>query len=199
VAGATALGRSAEQIEAGIAASLAHAAAAEAAGDALSSALVVFDLPRSATRPDGGLLVLTSARNEGAIGAWAEHFQQHFSGRRAHVLVDSPADWLATSAPTFIERLHQCFWGITIALNSHSGSLVEALEMARPGLQDRPFGQNLDLMASLDQLLEGRGGADLVCVAAPNPGGFLTALRHLETKGLSRRSVGGLASVRHCR
>jgi hypothetical protein len=109
------------------------------------------------------------------------------------------ADWLASEAVTTVERLRQYFSHVEIVLNSHTRPFVEALEMARAGSNDRPFGQHPDLLASLDQLLEGRGSADLVCVAPPNAGGFLSTLRYLETKGLSRRSVGGLVSVRHCR
>ncbi|MET0793131.1 MAG: cyanophycin synthetase [Polyangiaceae bacterium] len=193
LAAAVALGSSGDQITAGIAASLSERGSASGAG------IAVFDLPRSSTRPEGGLLVLTPARNASALEAWGRHFQEHFSGRRAQLLVEPAADWLSTDAPATVERFYQYFQQVAIVLNSATRSFVEALELARPGLNGRPGGQSLDLMASLDQLLEGHGGADLVCVAAPNSGGFSSALRYLETKGLSRRSVGGLASVRHCR
>ena len=187
IAGAVALGASAEHIRVGVSASLEQGGVA------------VFDLPKTGARPDGGLLVLSPARNPSAFEAWGRHFQTQFSGRRAHLLVDPPADWRAADASSLAELLHQCFSGITMALNSDTRPFVEAGEMARPGPADRPGGQQLDLMTSLDQLLEGHGAADLVCVGASNVAGFPSLLRYLETKGLSRRSVGGLASVRHCR
>jgi cyanophycin synthetase len=202
VAGAVALGLSAEQIAAGIKATLAEGGAHPGRvipGGLIPGGVALFDLPPTTARPKGGLLVLTPARNASALEAWGRHFREHFSGRRAQVLLEPAADWLAADALAAVERISQYFSHVTIALNSRTRSFVEALEMARPGYIDRPFGQYLDLMASLEQLLEGHGGADLVCVAPPNAGGFLSTLRYLETKGLSRRSVSGLASVRHCR
>jgi len=197
VAGAVALGASAEQIAAGIDVSV-QKSPAFPTGDTRGG-VVVFDLPKSSARPEAGLLVVTPARNVGALEAWGQHFREHFPGRRAQVLFEPAADWLAADAVSTVARIAQYFPKVAIALNSHTRSFVEAVEMARPGQNDRPGGQYLDLMNSLDQLLEGHGNADLVCVAPPNAGGFLSTLRYLETKGLSRRSVGGLASVRHCR
>ena len=193
VAGAVALGFGSEQIAAGIGASL------PTLGQPAEGGIAVFDLPKIEARPEGGLLVLTPARNASALEAWGQHFREHFSGRQAQLLVEPSADWRAADLVPTIERLYEYFSHVTVALNSDARSFVETLQLARPGLNDRPSGQYLDLMASLDQLLEGHGGADLVCVAPPNGGGFSSALRYLETKGLSRRSVGGLASVRHCR
>lgn len=197
VAGAVALGSSAEQIAAGVRATLADADAHP--GSVGPGGIAVFDLPATGARPAGGLLVLTPARNAAALEAWGRHFRDHFSGRVAQLLVEPAADWLAADVPGTAQRISQYFSRIEIALNSDTRSFVEALEMARPGHIDRPFGQYPDLMTSLDQLLEGHGGADLVCVAPPNARGFLSTLRYLETKGLSRRSTSGLASVRHCR
>jgi cyanophycin synthetase len=192
VAGAVALGASREQINAGISASL-------AAADPSQGGVALFALPQTAQRPNGGLLVLTPARNASALEAWGRHFQEHFPGQRAELLVEPPTDGRVADLVPTVELLHQYFSQVTVALNSYMGSFVEAVEMARPGLTHRPSGQYLDLMASLDQLLEGHGDADLVCVCPPNARDFLSTLRYLETKGLSRRSVSGLASVRHCR
>ena len=187
VAAAIALGASAEQIQAGLAACLGQ------------GGIAVFELPKTAARPTGGLLVVTPSRNSSALEAWGRHFQEHFPGRRAHLLVDPPADWRIADAEPLLDQVTQCFSEITIALNSNARPFVEAVEMARPGLHCRPTGQSSDLMACLDQLLEGHFGADLVCVCPANAAGFLSVLRHLETKGLSRGKTGGLASVRHCR
>jgi len=187
VAGSIALGANAEQIQKGLEACLGQ------------GGIATFDLPKSALRPNGGLLVVSPARNSSALEAWGRHFQQHFPGRRAHLLVDPPADWRASDAEALLTGLTQCFSDVTIALNSDARSFVEALEMTRPGLNSRPTGQSSDLMACLDQLLEGHLGADLVCVCPANSADFLSVLRHLETNGLSRGRTAGLASVRHCR
>ena len=194
VAGAVALGVSPDHISAGL-----HAALSPATAQPSSGGVVVFDLPRSGTRPEGGLLLLTPARNASALEAWAQHLKEHFSARRRQLLVEPSADWRLGDVVPTVTRLSQYFQDVTVALNSETQALVEALDMAQAGQSPRPFGPSLDLAASLDQLLEGHGGADLVCVAPPNPRGFSSTLRYLETKGLSRRSVGGLASVRHCR
>ncbi|MEI9938211.1 MAG: cyanophycin synthetase [Pseudomonadota bacterium] len=187
VAAGIALGASAEQIQAGLAGCLGQ------------GGIATFELPKTGARPSGGLLVVTPAHNSSALGAWGRHFQEHFPGRRAHVLLEPAADWRTADAEPLIEQLSQCFSDITIALNSDARSFVETLEMTRPGLYSRPASQSFDLMACLDQLLEGHLSADLVCVGPANAAGFLSVLRHLETKGLSRGSTGGLASVRHCR
>jgi len=187
VAAAIALGASAEQIRAGVTGCLGQ------------GGIAAFELPKSAVRPNGGLLVVTPARNSSALEAWGRHFQEHFPGRRAQVLLDPAADWRATDAGPLATQLSECFSDITVALNSDARPFVEALEMARPGLNSRPKGLSSDLMACLDQLLEAQLSADLLCVCPANAAGFLSVLRHLETKGLSRRSTGGLASVRHCR
>ena len=187
VAGSIALGANAEQIQKGLEACLGQ------------GGIATFDLPKSALRPTGGLLVVSPARNSSALEAWGRHFQQHFPGRRAHLLVDPPADWRASDAEALLTGLTQCFSDVTIALNSDARSFVEALEMTRPGLNSRPTGQSSDLMACLDQLLEGHLAADLVCVCPANSADFLSVLRHLETSGLSRGRTAGLASVRHCR
>jgi cyanophycin synthetase len=187
VAGALALGASAEQIQAGVTACLGQ------------GGIATFELRKSTSRPNGGLIVVTPARNSSALEAWGRHFQEHFPGRRAHVLVDPPADWRVTDAEPLVEGLAQCFSDITIALNSDARPFVEAVQMARPGLHSRPTGQSSDLMACLDQLLVGPLSADLLCVCPANPADFLSVLRHLETKGLSRGISSGLASVRHCR
>ncbi|MEI9949759.1 MAG: cyanophycin synthetase [Pseudomonadota bacterium] len=187
VAAAIALGATAEQIQAGLAGCLGQ------------GGIATFELPKSAVRPSGGLLVVSPARNSSALEAWGRHFQERFPGRRAHVLVDPPADWRAADATALVERLTQCFSEITIALNADARSFVEELEMAHPGLHTRPNGQPSDLMTCLDELLEDHSSADLLCVCPANAAGFPSALRHLETKGLSRGSSGGLASVRHCR
>src|SRR6188768_1756328 len=187
VAASIALGATAEQIQKGLEGCLGQGGIAS------------FELPKSALRPNGGLLVVSPARNSSALEAWGRHFQQHFPGRRAHLLVDPPADWRASDAEALVSRLTQCFSDVTIALNSDARSFVEALEMTRPGLNSRPTGQSSDLMACLDQLLEGHLGADLVCVCPANSADFLSVLRHLETNGLSRGRTAGLASVRHCR
>jgi len=187
VAAAIALGAGAEQIQAGLAACLDQGGVA------------TFGLPASSARPTGGLLVLTPARNSSALEAWGRHFLQQFPGRSAHIVLEPAADWLATDVAPLLGQLHQWFSDITIVLNSEIGPFVEAVEMARPGLHSRPIGQSSDIMASLDQLLEGHPSADLVCVCPANPAGFLSVLSHLETKGLSRGMSGGLASVRHSR
>jgi len=187
VAGAIALGASAEQIQAGINGCLGQ------------GGIAIFELPTTSARPNGGLVILTPARNSSALDAWGRHLQEQFPGRRAHVLVDPPGDWRSADAEPLLSQLSQCFSGITIALNSDARSFVEAGEMARPGLNSRPQGQSSDLMACLDQLLEGSLNADLVCVCPANAAGFLSVVRHLETKGLRRGITGGLASVRHSR
>jgi len=187
VAAAIALGAGAEQIQAGIAGCLGQ------------GGIATFELPRTAARPNGGLMIVTPARNSSALEAWGRHLQEQFAGRRAHVLVDPPNDWRVADAEPLWLQLSQCFSGITIALNSDARSFVEAGEMARPGLNSRPQGLSSDLMACLDQLLEGSLNADLVCVCPANAAGFLSVLRHLETKGLSRGITAGLASVRHSR
>jgi len=186
VAAAIALGLSSDQIQAGLAAGVGH------------GGVVVFELPKSATRPNGGLLVLTPARNASALEAWGRHLQRQF-GRRAQLLVDPPADWRASDAEQLLTRLAECFSAVTVALNSDARSFVEACEMTRPGLNSRPEGQSSDLVTSLDHLLEGHLGADLLCVCPGTPAGFASALHHLETKGLRRGITGGLASVRHSR
>jgi cyanophycin synthetase len=187
VAGAIALGASAEQIRAGV------------AGCVGEGGIATFHLPETALRPNGGLLLVSTARNSSALEAWGRHLQEQFPGRRSHALIDPAADWRASDAEPFLRQISQRFSSLTIALNSDAGPLVEAHDMARPGQHSRPRGQSSDLMACVDQLLEGHLIADLVCVCPANAAGFLSVLRHLETKGLTRGRTGGLASVRHCR
>jgi hypothetical protein len=187
VAAAIALGVSPERIQAGVSGALGHGGIAN------------YDLPKSAARPHGGLLVVTPARNGSAFQAWGRHFQEQFPGRGAQLLLEPSADWRVSDAAPLLAQLSECFSQITIALNSDARAFVEACEMTRPGLHSRPTGQPSELDACLDQLLEGHLGGDLVCVAPANAAGFLSVLRHLETKGLSRGITGGLASVRHCR
>jgi len=187
VAGAIALGVSAEHIQAGLAASVGK------------GGIATFALPKSAAHPSGALIVVTPARNASALEAWGRHLKEQFPGRRAHLLVDPPADWRVEDAGSLLEQLTQCFSGVTVALNSEARPFVEACDMARPGLHSRPIGQSSDITACLDQLLEGPNNADLICVCPAHPAGLLSALHHLETKGLSRGISGGLASVRHSR
>jgi cyanophycin synthetase len=187
VAAAIALGASAQQIQAGLAACLNQ------------EGIATFELPKTAERPSPGLLVVSPARNSSALEAWGRHFQEQFPGRRAQLLLEPGADWRSSDAEPLILQLAQCFSDIAIALNADASSFVEAVEMTRPGLHSRPIGQSSDLLAYLDQLLEGHLNGDLVCVCPANAAGFLSVLRHLETKGLSRGRTGGLASVRHCR
>lgn len=187
VAGAIALGVSSDHIQAGLAACVGQ------------GGITTFELPKSANRPNGGLLVLTPARNASALQAWGRHLEQQFPGRRAHLLVDPSADWRASDAESLLEQLSQCFSAVTVALNSDARSFVEACEMTRPGLNSRPKGQSSDLATSLDYLLEASLDADLVCVCPASSAGFVNALHHLETKGLSRGITGGLSSVRHSR
>jgi len=187
VAAAIALGLSSDQIQAGLAASVGQ------------GGVVAFELPKSTARPNGGLLVLTPARNASALEAWGRHLQRQFPGRNAQLLVDPPADWRASDAEPLLTQLSQCFSSVTVALNSDARSFVEACEMTRPGLNSRPEGQSSDLVTSLEHLLEGHLGADLLCVCPGTAAGFASALHHLETKGLRRGITGGLASVRHSR
>ncbi|HKO53681.1 MAG TPA: cyanophycin synthetase [Polyangiaceae bacterium] len=186
VAGAIALGASAEQIQAGVSACLGQ------------GGIATFELPKAASRPSGGLLIVTPARNSSALQAWGRHLQQQFPGRAAHLLVGPPGDWRSADAEPILQQLSQSFSTVTIALNSAARSFVEACEMARPGLNSRPSGQSADVLTCLDQLLE-QLNADLVCVCPANSGDLQRVLRHLETIGLSRRMSGGLASVRHSR
>src|SRR6478609_368475 len=187
VAAAIALGISTDHIQAGITACVGQ------------GGIATFELPKTAHRPGGGLLVVTPARNASALDAWGRHFQRQFSGRRAHLLVDPSADWRASDAEPLLAQLTQCFSDVTIALNSEARSFVEVCEMTRPALISRPIGQSPDLATSLDQLLEAHLNADLVCVCPANAAGLQSISRHLETKGLSRGITGGLASVRHSR
>jgi len=182
-----ALGLGSEPIRAGLAASIDQ------------GGIALFDLPVSVARPSGGLLFVTPARNPSALQAWADHFSEAFPGRKVGVLIEPSADWRAEDAEPLLEQLSQCFSQVTIALNAHGSAFVEKLEMARPELNNRPRGLQTDLMGSLDQLLEGHGNADLLCVCPSNAAGFLSVVRLLETKGMARRRVTGLASVRHCR
>ena len=161
--------------------------------------VAVLDLPRTGDRPNGGLLVLTPARNASALEAWGQYFSSEFPGRKANLLVDAPADWRADEVAPLFNRLSECFSGVAIALNSYMRSFVEAgaMPLLRPAT--RAIGQEAGLAESLDEVLRSQPAADLVCVCAPNVGDLLTLLRHLDTKGMSRRSIGGLASVKHCR
>jgi len=187
VAGAVALGLDAEQIRAGLARSTGQ------------GGIAAFALPSSGPARGPGLLVVTPARNSSALEAWAQHFREQFPGRRAQILVEPSTEWRLSDASPLAELLSACFSDVTVALNSDAQSFVEAVDMARTGQTGRPSGQLFNLLASLDQLLEGPGSADLVCVCPPNAASFASVLRHLETKGLNRQQVGGLASVRHCR
>jgi cyanophycin synthetase len=187
VAGAVAVGASVAHIQAGVSASLGQGGVA------------AFDLPVTAARPSGGLLIVTPSRNSSSLLAWAKHLESVFPGRRVGLLVDPPADAAVADAEAWGALLTQCFSQVAIALNSDTRAFVESLQMARSGLNTQPVGTPTDLMSLLDELLEGDGSVDLLCVAPSNAAGFLAVMRHLETKGVGRRSVAGLASVRHCR
>ena len=187
VAGAIALGTSAEHIQAGLERSLDQ------------GGIATFELAKTATRPNGGLLVVTPARNPSALAAWGRHLQEQFPGRRSQLLVDPSADWRAADAESMLAQISQYFSDVRIVLNSDARSFVEACEMTRPGITNRPKGQSSDLAADLEQLLEASAHPDLVCVCPANAAGFSSAVRHLETKGLNRGISRGLASVRHSR
>jgi cyanophycin synthetase len=187
VAGAVALGLGSDPIRAGLAAALDQ------------GGITVFELPEGPARPSGGLLVVSPARNLPALQAWADHFNEAFPGRKVGLLIEPAADWRAVDAAPMATQLCQCFSEVTIALNQSAGTFVENFEMARERPNTRPLGQQMDLMGSLDQLLRGHGNADLLCVCPSNAAGFLSVARLLETKGLARGRVAGLASVRHCR
>lgn len=187
VAGAVALSLSAEQIRNGVARCLGQ------------GGIAVFELPPSAGRPTGALLLVTPSRNPGAFAAWGRHFQQHFTGCRTQIVVDPSAEWRATDAVPLAELLSQCFSEVTVVVNAEAGALVEALETASPRPNSRLEGRPTTLMDALDQLLEGRSAADLLCVCPSNAAGFAKVLGYLDAKGVLRRGVGGLASVRHCR
>jgi cyanophycin synthetase len=161
--------------------------------------IAVFDLPVTPARPEGGRLIVTPSRNPSAFRAWAEHIRTAFPGYQAEILVDSPADWRAADAEGLFELLGQCFSQVTVALNSEGGGSVEDLETTSPRPNIRLTGRFTPLMDVLDQLLEGTGAADLLCVCPSNAAGFSKVLGHLDAKGVARRRVGGLASVRHCR
>lgn len=181
VAGAVALGLSPASIRAGVQASLGQ------------GGIAAFDLPND------GLLVLTSARNSDAYRAWSRLFAERYPGRSTHLFFEPPTDWVVSEAPAQLAEIRECFPNVTIALNARKEPLVEALTTAASESLERPVDLTSDLMRVIDDMRAGSAAADLVCVAAPNPGDFLTLLRHLETKRVSRRRVGGLASVRHCR
>ncbi len=78
VAAAIALGANAQQIQAGLTGCLGQAG------------IATFALASSARRPNGGLVVVSPARNSSALEAWGRHFQEHFPGRRAQLLLDPP-------------------------------------------------------------------------------------------------------------
>ena len=114
-------------------------------------------------------------------------------------MVDPSAEWRAADAVPLAKLLIQCFSEVTAVVNAEAGALVEALETASPMPNRRPAGRPTTLMDALDQLLEGRSAADLLCVCPSNAAGFAKVLGYLDEKGVLRRGVGGLASVRHCR
>jgi cyanophycin synthetase len=161
--------------------------------------IALFELPVTPARPNGGLLVVTPSRNPSSFEAWGQHIRQAFPGYQAEILVDPSADWRAADADAVVELLSQCFSQVTFALNSEAGAFVEALDTTSPKPNVRLMGRSTPLMVVLDQLLEGTGAADLLCVCPANAAGFSKVLGHLDAKGVARRRVGGLASVRHCR
>ncbi|HEY4107336.1 MAG TPA: cyanophycin synthetase [Polyangiaceae bacterium] len=187
VGGAVALNLSHEQIQAGVNAAVGQ------------GGIAVFDLPVTPARPNGGVAIVTPSRNPSAFHAWAEHFRNAYPGYKAEVLVEPAADWRGSDAVATAELLNQCFSRVTLALNATEGAFVEALETLGPPPNCRLMGRSTPLMDVLDQLLEGVGAADLLCVCPSNAAGFAKILGHLDAKGVSRRRVGGLASVRHCR
>jgi len=184
---AVALNLSAEQIRKGLGACVGQ------------GGIAVFDLPVTPARPNGGLMIVTPSHNPSAFRAWADHIRHAFPGYTAEILVDSSADWRAVDAAPLLDLLGQCFSQVTVALNSEAGAFVEAVELMGPSPNSRLAGRSTPLMDVLDQLLEGTGAADLLCVCPANAAGFSKVLGHLDAKGVGRRRVGGLASVRHCR
>jgi hypothetical protein len=187
IGGAVALNLSGEQIRQGLNASIGQ------------GGIAVYDLPVTPARPEGGRLIVTPSRNPSAFRAWGEHIRTAFPGYQAEILVDSSADWRAADAEPLVDLLGQCFSEVTVALNADGGALVEALNTMSPRPNLRLTGRSTPLMDVLDQLLEGSGAADLLCVCPSNAAGFSAVLGHLDAKGVGRRRVGGLASVRHCR
>jgi cyanophycin synthetase len=187
VAAAVALDLSAEQIRQGVAVCVGQ------------GGIALFDLPVTAARPDGGLLLVTPSRNRSAFEAWGQHIRHAFAGWSTEVLVEPAADWRPADAAAVMQLLGQCFSQVTVALNSDAGAFVEALETLGPTPNSRLSGRSTPLMDVLDQLVEGTGTADLLCVCPSNAAAFSAVLGHLDAKGVGRRRVGGLASVRHCR
>jgi len=187
VAGAIALGLTPSQIQKGL----------EAARD--TGGVAVFELPPAAGQTRGRLVLVTPSRNADAFAAWGWHLRQQFPDRRCHVLVEPSADWGNAAIPAIAEALSQCFSEVTVPLNADGGSLVEALNTLKPESNGRPTGRPTQLMEALDQLLEGRGTADLLCVCPSTGPGYSKVLGRLDSIGVSRGRVGGLASVRHCR
>jgi hypothetical protein len=187
VAAAVALDLSPDQIRSGIQACVGQGGPA------------VFELPVTPRRPDGGLLIVTPGRNPSAFQAWGEHLRQFFVGRRAGIVVESATDWRATDAPLLADGLGQCFSEVTLVVNSGEGALVEALDTTKPPPDPRLAGRSTPLMDAVDQLLAAGSVADLLCVCPSNAASFSKVLGYLDDQGVTRRRVGGLASVRHCR
>lgn len=187
VAGAVALNLAGEQIRSGLNAAVGQ------------GGIAVFDLPITAARPNGGLMVVTPARNPSSLTAWGAHLQNAFPKYQTQLLVDPSADWRATDAGAIRDAVTQCFSQVTFALNSQAGAFVEALETLGPSPNSRLAGRSTPLMDVLNELVEGAGAADLLCVCPSNAAEFAKVLGHLDAKGVGRRRVGGLASVRHCR
>ena len=187
VAGAVALNLTPEQIRMGLEACVGQ------------GGIAVFDLPVTPARPNGGLMVVTPAHNASSLRAWGEHLRNAFPNYQTQLLVEPSADWRATDAGAIRTALSQCFSQVTVALNSGAGAFVEALETMAPTPNTRLTGRSTPLMDVLNELVAGAGAADLLCVCPSDAAGFAKVLGHLDAKGVGRRRVGGLASVRHCR
>jgi cyanophycin synthetase len=158
-----------------------------------SDGVALFDAP------SGASVLVTPARNAGSLGAWSESLRRIFPERRLTALLEPPADGSRADAARMAAVVLQYFSEVATVVNSGSLPYVEELEAKLGGSNCRSIGRLETMPAALNALLEGRGSGDLLCVCPATGTGYTSALAGLDSKGIGRRRVGGLPSVRHFR
>jgi hypothetical protein len=119
--------------------------------------------------------------------------------RRLAAVVEPPFDWSLSTAERMAAVIPNYFSEVASVVNTATLPLVEALESKLGGSNCRPVGRFETLEVALNALFEGRRDGDLLCVCPATAAGYTSVLAGLDSKGIARRRVGGLASVRHFR
>ncbi len=145
----------------------------------------------------GARALVTSSRNPSALQAWLSALDESFPDHALHAVVELAPDWRGEDAAAMAALLARA-QSVTISGATAGDNVTDSFEKAcaERGLQLSKAASLSDAIAN--KLTELRP-PDLLFVLPASPAGDRQASAQLSAKGMSRRRVSGLPSVRHCR